>query len=295
MNEFKNYHPIVNFLYFVAVIAFTMIFMNPVCLAISLVSGLVYSIMLGGAKSLRFNLVYLLPLMLVTAMVNPAFSHEGVTILCYLPSGNPLTLESILYGIAAAVMLASVICRFACLNRVMTSDKFIYLSGRIMPSLSLVLSMVLRFVPKFKEQIKAVSDAQKCIGRDTSSGSIVQRGKNGIKILSIMVTRSMENAIDTADSMKSRGYGLPGRTAYSNFRFNGRDVRALCYILALSACVICGALRGGLRFRFFPDMRGEKVNFYGVLAAAAYFLLSFMPVIIEIREEIKWKKLKSKI
>ena len=295
MNEFKQYHPIVSFVYFAAVIAFTMVFMNPVCLAISFVSGFVYSVMLGGEKSLRFNLVYILPLMLVTAAVNPAFSHEGVTILCYLPSGNPLTLESILYGIAAAVMLASVICRFSCFNRIMTSDKFIYLSGRIMPSLSLVLSMVLRFVPKFKTQIKAVSGAQKCIGRDVSSGSIMQRAKNGIKILSVMITRSMENAIDTADSMKSRGYGLPGRTAYSNFRFDARDARTLCCILALSACVIFGALHGGLRFRYFPDMRGAETGFYGVSAAAAYLLLSFMPVIIEIREEIKWKKLKSKI
>lgn len=41
-----------------------------------------------------------LALFAVTAAVNPAFSHEGRTILRYLPSGNPLTLESILYGIA---------------------------------------------------------------------------------------------------------------------------------------------------------------------------------------------------
>ena len=35
---------------------------------------------------------------------NPAFDHEGATLLAYLPSGNPLTLESIAYGVAAAVM-----------------------------------------------------------------------------------------------------------------------------------------------------------------------------------------------
>ena len=40
---------------------------------------------------------------LLAAVVNPAFVHQGVTILTYLPSGNPLTLESILYGLAAAL------------------------------------------------------------------------------------------------------------------------------------------------------------------------------------------------
>ncbi len=44
--------------------------------------------------------------------MNLAFNHEGATILAYLPSGNPLTLESIAYGFAAAAMLAAVVLWF---------------------------------------------------------------------------------------------------------------------------------------------------------------------------------------
>lgn len=33
----------------------------------------------------------MLPLLVITALINPAFSHQAVTILAYLPSGNPLT------------------------------------------------------------------------------------------------------------------------------------------------------------------------------------------------------------
>ena len=109
----------------------------------------------------------------------------------------------------------------------MTSDKFVYLFGRVIPALSLVLSMTLRFVPKFKAQIQVVSEAQRCVGRDVSNGSVLQRLRNGITILSIMVTWALENAIETADSMKSRGYGLPGRTAFSIYRFDSRDKAAL--------------------------------------------------------------------
>lgn len=89
----------------------------------------------------------------------------------------------------------------------MTSDKFIYLFGRIIPSLSLILSMTFRFVPKFKEQVQEVSNAQKSMGRDSSEGSVFARVKNSIRILSAVITWSLENAIDTSDSMKSRGYG----------------------------------------------------------------------------------------
>ena len=89
----------------------------------------------------------------------------------------------------------------------MTSDKFVYLFGRVIPALSLVLSMTLRFVPKFKAQVKIVSSAQRCVGRDVSNGGVLQRARNGLTILSILVTWALENAIETADSMRSRGYG----------------------------------------------------------------------------------------
>ena len=189
MNEFAKYHPLINFIYFTAVIVFSMIFVHPICLVTSLLCSAIYSIILNGKKALKF-IVMLLPLMLISALINPAFNHEGVTVIAYLPSGNPLTLESILYGIVAASMVATVICWFSCFNKIMTSDKFIYLFGRIIPSLSLILSMTFRFVPKFKEQVQEVSNAQKSMGRDTSEGSVFVRVKNSIRILSAVITWS---------------------------------------------------------------------------------------------------------
>ena len=146
-----------------------------------------------------------------------------------------LTLESIIYGLVAAVMLAAVMMWFSCYTEVITSDKFVYLFGRVIPGLSLVLSMALRFVPKFKEQIGIVTEAQRCIGRDVSQGSLFRRTSIAVTILSIMVTWSLENAIETADSMKSRGYGLPGRTAFSIYSFDGRDGKALAWLIAAAS------------------------------------------------------------
>lgn len=294
MNEFGKYHPLINFIYFTAVIVFAMIFINPICLLISLASSITYSITLNGKKALKF-IVMLLPFMIVSALINPAFNHEGVTIISYLPSGNPLTLESILYGIAAVSMIATVICWFSCFNQIMTSDKFIYLFGRIIPSLSLILSMTLRFVPKFKEQIKEVSNAQKSMGKGSSDGSLFVRMRNSIRILSAVITLSLENAIDTSDSMKSRGYGLTGRTAYSNYIFDKRDVTALIYLTVTIIYFVIGALLGKIHYRYFPSMQGLEVSAYGVSIFISYFMICIMPIIIEIWEELKWRKLKSKI
>lgn len=290
-DAFSGYHPIINFLYFGFVLLFTMFFMHPACLAVSLVSALTYSIYLRGRKALRFSLTFMLPMMLLAALMNPAFNHEGATILTYLPTGNPLTLESITYGIAAAVMLAAVVIWFTCYNEVMTSDKFVYLFGRIIPALSLVLSMTLRFVPKFTLQIKVVSDAQRCIGRDVSEGSIIQRVKNGLTILSIMVTWSLENAIETADSMKSRGYGLPGRSAFSIYRFDSRDKTALIWLLFCGGYILSGWLVGGVYWRYYPAMRGVPIGPFPISFMVAYLALCLTPIILNMREDLIWAQL----
>lgn len=295
MSEFKTYHPIVNFIYFVFVIGFSMFFMNPLCLAISLIGGLCYSVILGGWQAFRQNIALTLPMLIIAALVNPAFNHEGITILAYLPSGNPLTLESIVYGAAAGMMIAGVICWFSCYNKVMTSDKFIYLFGRIIPSLSLVISMTLRFVPRFAAQLKEVSNAQRCIGRDVSNGSIIKRAKHGLAILSIMVTWALENSVETADSMKARGYGLPNRTAFSIFAFDRRDRSTLLCIILLGIYILIGGINGGISFRYFPSIKAAPFSLYGASLYASYFALCILPVIIECWEGCKWKAIKSKI
>jgi len=288
-DTFFSYHPIINFLYFGLVLTFTMFFMHPLCLTVSLISAVSYSVYLRGRKAVRFSLLYMLPMMLMAAIVNPAFNHEGVTVLTYLPSGNPLTLESITYGLASAVMLASVIIWFTCYNEVMTSDKFVYLFGRIIPALSLVLSMALRFVPKFTSQIRVVSDAQRCIGRDVSEGSIFQRAKRGLTIVSIMITWSLENAIETADSMKSRGYGLPGRTAFSIYRFDSRDKAALMWLLFCGAYIITGWMAGGLYWRYYPSMKGVPLSPFPVSFMLVYLALGLTPVILNLAADYNWR------
>ena len=292
---FSGYHPIINFLYFTLVILCAMFLMHPLCLLFALVGSFWYSIYLNGKKAIKFNFLVLIPLLLITAILNPMFNHAGVTILTYLESGNPLTLESIVYGVAAAMMFVTVICWVSCYNAVMTTDKFVYLFGRVIPALSLLISMVLRFVPKVKSQYAVVSNAQKCIGRDVSNGSVINRLRHGVKIISVMTTWMLENAIDTADSMKSRGYGLKGRTAFSIYRFDRRDRVALAAVLCCGFVVVVSMLTGQFYFRYFPSIRGAAVSVSSGAAFAAYALMCSIPMLINLWEDRKWKSLRSSI
>ena len=122
-DRFAAYHPLVNFFYFTLVLGFSMVLNHPLAQFISLVCAIIYAVQTEGKKAVLFTLRWCLPVMLLTAFMNPAFNHEGKTILLYFPTGNPLTLESILYGLSSGAMIATVMLWFTSFNRVITSDR----------------------------------------------------------------------------------------------------------------------------------------------------------------------------
>lgn len=295
MNEFKKYHPVVNFTYFLFAIFFSCVFMHPICLIISFLCAFIYSVMLKGKKTIKSNLLYMLPMIIIMTLVNPLFNHEGVTIIGYMKNQNPITLESIIYGFFASLMIINVICYFSCYNEVMTSDKFIYIFGKIIPSMSLIISMTLRFVPRFSKQFKIVANAQKCMGKDIAKGSIIKRLKNAISILSCMTTWALENSIETSDSMKSRGYGTQKRGSFSVFIFNKRDKKTLFIMLFFAIYTIISYILGRMYFSYFPKIKSSDFSYFEISAFVSYFMFLISPVIIEIKEAIKWNVIKSKM
>lgn len=293
MNEFMRCHPIVCFSFFAFVIGFSMFFMHPVCLAISLFFALLYQAMLKGTAALFKKLLYILPAVIFTAALNPLFNHRGMTVLFYLPDKNPMTAESLIYGVSAAVMLLSVIFWFSAYNAVMTSDKFLCVFGRVIPLLSLVISMALRFTVRFSDEIKKVAAAKKCMGQGMKGKSIVKKIRYALDILSVMASWALENSVETADSMRARGYASAKRTAYSAYRFGRFDLLVLLSVLVPGIYTLFGGVSGKMRFSYFPTVSFDgpfHISFF-----LSYALLCAVPLIIEITEERKWKALRSKI
>ncbi len=155
--------------------------------------------------------------------------------------------------------------------------------------------MILGFVPKFKRQLKAISKAQSGIGHSLSKGNILQRIGQGMSILSILITLVLEESVQTADSMQSRGYGLKGRTAFSIFIFTKRDWAVLSYMMSLVVYIGTGIFRGSMYYSYFPILMGSKISIYSLSVWGAYFLLGLVPVMLEIWEEKQWKVTQSNI
>lgn len=283
-DRFSTYHPLVNFIFFLLVLLCAMCLMNPISLAISLAGGLCYHHKLAQTQSIG----YLIPIAGFAIVINPLVNHQGMTILTYLPTENPLTLESILYGIAAGAMLVAVFLWFSCLSHVITSDKFIYLFGRVIPSLSLVLSMTLGFIPKFKCQYAMIAEGQRCIHSEKEGRW--RELKIGATSISILATWALEQGVETADSMRSRGYGLPNRTTFSIYQWSSRDTVLLLWILLSGGYVMVGWMMGLFSVQYFPSVKLNHITAYSLSVYFSHLALCLTPIILRRREEKAWQR-----
>ncbi|OUP79492.1 hypothetical protein B5F08_04630 [Anaeromassilibacillus sp. An172] len=288
-NEFAKCHPFVNFLYFLFVISVTVFFNHPVIMVISLVSSLTYSALIVGRKFLKYLFFFIIPMCLLCGALNPVFNHQGMTILMYFQDRNPLTLESIVYGAVSAVLLASVMMWFVCFNGVMDSDKIIYLFGRVVPSLATIITMVMRLVPMYASHFK---DVYKVRASTMGNMDIVKKLRAGLASVSSTTTWALENAVYTADSMTSRGYGTGKRNFYSDFMFTKRDAGLLIFLIGAGAVFFVSALSGGGYAMYFPYIKLGENLWLNLTAYVSFGIVSFMPVCFNLWEDLKWRFLK---
>lgn len=310
---FKGYHPLVNVLFFISIIAFGMLLRHPVYLVISFISSTAYYLKLSGKDGRKTVFRFLLPMLLFVVIINSFFNHYGVTTLFILPSGNNFTFEALVMGIISGITVVSVIQWFFCCNEVVTEDKFMHIFGRILPKGALVVSMILRFVPLYRRRYKEISQARKCIGLN-GTDSFICKMKNTFKNIGILVSWSFENAIETADSMKARGYGLKGRTYYSRFQWHTGDTLALILLVLFDALIIFGLVSNSAYCIYNPyviinqpseigttyiinelNLTINPFGFLSIISLIAFTLLCFLPLTIDLKEDIKWHRLQSKI
>ena len=310
---FKGYHPLVNVLFFISIIAFGMLLRHPVYLVISFISSTAYYLKLSGKDGRKTVFRFLLPMLLFVVIINSFFDHYGVTTLFILPSGNNFTFEALVMGIVSGITVVSVIQWFFCCNEVVTEDKFMHIFGRILPKGALVVSMILRFVPLYRRRYKEISQARKCMGLN-GTDSFICKMKNTFKNIGILVSWSFENAIETADSMKARGYGLKGRTYYSRFQWHTGDTLALILLVLFDALIIFGLVSNSAYCIYNPyviinqpseigttyiinelNLTINPFGFLSIISLIAFTLLCFLPLTIDLKEDIKWHRLQSKI
>ena len=244
------WHPAVWTVYFVGVIALTMFGMAPACVVLSLAGGLCFSLATQGIASSLAKLRWQLPLLALICLINPLYSAMGSTLLGRVGPFRVYA-ESLAYGAMMGALLVAVLLWFEAAGSVVGVDETLELSGGLLPSIALAISMVMRLIPQLMRR-----------GEETRRVTRIARGTGHVRsdmmrLLGVLLTWSLEDSVERSDSMRARGWGAAQRrSTYRAHRFRRRDGVALALnalLVAASAAGVGVTVRG---WRFYPRMSG---------------------------------------
>ena len=294
MKEFSSFHPFVIFFYFSAVIFFTMFLTHPIFLVISLFISIIFLIKTISFHNFKSKLLYISIFFIIVTIANPIFVHKGETALFFV-NDNAITLEAIIYGVAFACLLVSIIFWFQSFNKIVDSDKLIYIFSSFIPTIGLIIAMALRFIPRFQNHFNKVIEINKIGDNPYKSNKYMVRIKALFNVFSILVTWAFENSIETANTMKARGYGSGNRSSFNLYKFDFRDSMMLISLIFLVLLNIFFYFNIGLSFYYYPTIANINFDYLSIIAYISYLLLLALPLIFEVLEEYRWKLLISKI
>ncbi len=289
MRAFSDINPFVLFIYFILVSCYPVFCNDGIIYFISFFGAIVYFSYKNGTKEKKTHFIYFV-LFLVLAIINPIISHNGKTVL-FVINNAPITLEAVIYGLFSSLLIISVMYWFRIFSQIMTSDKILYIFDRFSPKLALIISMSLRYIPLFKKQYKKIKQGKKILG-EYKDGNIIDKIKVNVKSFSAMVTWTLENGIITAESMDARGYGSGRRSKYSIYFLTFYDI--LLFVAVISFFILVMFFTRNTNFVFYPSF-SVTVAKESKIGYLLYSILVFLPLIIDLKENFKWKLLRRKI
>jgi len=221
-------------------------------------------------------------------VLNPFLVSRGTNILFYF-RGKQVTLEATMYGVVMAIALVSVIVMFVSFNILLNGNKFLYIFSKVLPRTAFLLMLAIRFVPLLKSRFDEIRAVQRVRGTTMTVGSLRQRARNGMHMIQILLTWSLEEAIQTADSMKARGYGIGKKTSYIPYRMEKRDWGWLITLLILFSICIWGGTLGYGKIVIYPELGTLHLYTLDWMLFGCMIVIIAFPLIVEGRERLRWK------
>ncbi|MBN1276303.1 MAG: energy-coupling factor transporter transmembrane protein EcfT [Deltaproteobacteria bacterium] len=97
--------------------------------------------------------------------------------------------------------------------------------------LAVMVSVALRFVPTFLEEIRSIREAQMSRGADLKTGSIYRRIRSTVSMMIPLISSTFRRADELATAMESRGYFGGSRTYMHDLCLTPRDYCAILMML----------------------------------------------------------------
>lgn len=266
---FSMSHPAVPALYMVLTLGLTMFSMQPVLIALSLAGGLAYGFATRGAARTLGALRWQLPVILIIAVLNPLFSASGSTELFRIGM-RAVYLESMVYGLCMGGLFVASVLWFEAAS-MLEYDKVLALLGNAAPVLALMISMCMRLIPQFLRRGRTVLAVQDAI--DVPGRAPTDPVRSRLRASSVLMGWGMEDSLERADAMRSRGWGaVSRRTTYARYRLGRGDATALVGLAVFGAAAVAVAWTATTQYSFYPQL-SVPAPWLGYVVYAAWMVL----------------------
>ena len=168
------------------------------------------------------------------------------------------------------MLLLAVLQWFYVWNELFGAEKIMYLIGRFFPAVSLVITMTLRYLPLLERRMDQIRAGERGMG---SGSSVLRR-------LSVLLSWSLEDSIETSTAMETRGYGIGRRSSFHLFHFRKRDAVMLVVFTGLTAVIIGQFLRQKASCQYYPVIRYAPLG-QMYLLPAGFGLLAMLPLVYD--------------
>lgn len=216
----------------------------------------------------------------------------------YYVNDRAVYLEGYIYGLVIALLLITVFNWCTVMRILIDTEKLMYLIGRLSPTLAMMITMILRFIPLMRQRYRVIHEGQVGMGRYNNPYSkkknvlyafmgFIEKIRHRIKEISILISWSLENSIETSDSMESRGYGLKGRTSYHRYILKKTDIIQMILIAGAFAYVLVPVLLRQFRAYYLPRVYIESVSVWHVIVMVVYIVLAVFPVVFYKKSDIE--------
>lgn len=207
------------------------------------VSGISFRVILKGLKAIVVLVVF-----------------TGILQIVYNDSGTVLwkPFQQLDFAITTGGVFSSVFIIFRIVSLILFSSLLTYTTSPTMltdaierllsplkvfkvnvSSLSMMMTIALRFIPTLIEEIDIIMSAQKARGADLETGSITQRAKALVPVFIPLIVSSFRRAYELAFAMECRCYsGNNKRTRMKEMKLGARDYVAFGIVILLVAGVI---------------------------------------------------------
>lgn len=217
-----------------------------------------------------------------TAVIDPLFSHRGMTILLFV-NDRPYTLESMLYGLELGLSLSGAGVWLTVLRGLVNEREMLGIFGRFSPKLAMTISMTLGFIPRLIRKNRRIREAQRgagLFGGDSPSGRLEEVSA----VFTACMAWSAEAAAGAAQSMNARGFGTHRVTFSDRRTLRTKDYLFISMVLLLTISGLVLSALGGAT-EFFP-----RVSFgrYEMAMTAVYMAECILLIIILAKERLRW-------